>query len=202
MAWPVATAVTGVKAWETFQLQGCKMNRFFSVGFLVFGMTSMGCGGAKVEGLEGVRPTHPVREAVIESGDAQLGDFVAEELTALGLKSIGPTASAKRLPELGIPIGKALLPENLAKLREQGIDALVVLEPNQSIAADIPQNVQVVLTSTHTRQSMGQFKWHNAWGGMRGSLADATMRKDRRNAAKDIASYIHKAVGGIAPGEK
>ena len=32
--------------------------------------------------------------------------------------------------------------------------------------------------------------WQNAWGGLRGSMADGDMRKNRESAAEDIADEI------------
>jgi hypothetical protein len=50
--------------------------------------------------------------------------------------------------------------------------------------------VDVILTSTHDLKQFIKFTWNNAWGGMKGSIADYTMRKGRKAATKGVADEI------------
>jgi hypothetical protein len=56
--------------------------------------------------------------------------------------------------------------------------------------SDTPQTVKVRISSTHDLEQFIRFTWHNAWGGMRGSIADWAMRKGRESSAEDIADEI------------
>ena len=84
----------------------------------------------------------------------------------------------------------ATLPGNLELLRADGIDAWMKASEATHPTSDTPQSVDIILTSTHDLKQFIKFTWINAWGGMRGSIADAVMRKGRKAAAKGVADEI------------
>jgi len=65
----------------------------------------------------------------------------------------------------------------------------------------LPQSASVLLTSTETARIIGGVSWQNGWGGMAGSIADRTMRKDVADAAKEITDALVKQVSFRGDGQ-
>ncbi|MFT7485830.1 MAG: hypothetical protein ACI9F9_001681 [Candidatus Paceibacteria bacterium] len=99
-------------------------------------------------------------------------------------------ASVDALKGLNIKSVQASRPENLAKLRELGWDAFLRIDTTNNPMADSPKSVTVTLISTHDPEQVIEFVWTNAWGGMPGSLADASMRKGLADAAALVSDEL------------
>ena len=81
--------------------------------------------------------------------------------------------------------------ESYAALRNAGVDALLIVK--DVMAQDgTPESASVRLTSTATRDVVAGLTWQNGWGGMRGSIADRTMRKNLVGAASEISNALVK----------
>ena len=55
-----------------------------------------------------------------------------------------------------------------------------------------PQSASVRVNSTYDGTIIAGLSWQNGWGGVAGSMADRTMRKDLTQAATEIAEELTK----------
>ena len=135
---------------------------------------------------------HPVARLAVSPSGGEMAEAIAASLREKGgdMEILDPAATAQILRETGIMGPQATLPENLAKLRSRSIDAWLRADFGTHAIADVPQNISVRISSTHDAAQFIDFVWHNAWGGMRGSLADATMRKGPEKAVDEVTDAI------------
>jgi hypothetical protein len=80
-------------------------------------------------------------------------------------------------------------PENLAKLKAQGIDAFLSVRASGAYDGQ-PQGASARVVSTGTGRLIAGVTWQNAWGGQAGSIADRTMRKGLNEASVEIANAL------------
>jgi hypothetical protein len=157
----------------------------FSPGFVA-------CAGAKIVNVEG-----HIEHEVSRIATSPFGDTLADEIAVDVRESdqntaeiLNTSSTLSLIERLGIMAIKATSPENLERLRSEGIDAWLETEYTNHPTSDTPQTVKVRISSTHDLEQFIRFTWHNAWGGVRGSIADWAMRKGRESAAEDIADEI------------
>lgn len=152
----------------------------------------LSCAGTQVSE---VRSTIEHQISVI--GTAPVGGEIADSIAsafadsdATSVQVLNTTETAALLKELNLSSSKALLEENLRLLRQRGLDAWLVLESQAHMVSSDPGSIRLRLASTHAIDQEISFRWKNAWGGMPGSLADATMRRTRAQAAKELADEL------------
>jgi len=163
-----------------------------------------GCGGSKIATVKGngarggktiaVSPPQSP-DSLINSG-SELADAIGTELAARGFVVLDIAATAARLRKYDIPSGYALTKQGLSTLRKENVDSVLTVSSTATVAGGPSmRHVQARLTSTATAEEIGGVNWDNSWGGMPGSPADFTMRKDVATAAKEIASELVKLLG-------
>ena len=135
-------------------------------------------------------PRHEVRTVATNPAGYDTGDAIAKALEArddFAPKVLDVEQTMQLLRKLGIPSSKATLPESRQRLRAEGIDGWLDVTMEEHPTSDDPNRISVRLSSTHDPKLAITLEWRNAWGGMKGSLADASMRMGLDSAAKEIA---------------
>ena len=84
-------------------------------------------------------------------------------------------------------------PEGLGRLRDQGIDAMLVVRSGGGYDQQ-PQNASARMNSTHNGQVLAGVTWQNGFGGVAGSPADRVMRKGLSEAASEIAAALAERI--------
>lgn len=168
---------------------------------LFVGLSLISCSGPRTVGSDNsIR--HEVRRIALSPSGGAFVDAIAQNVRDSENNTaelLSTQSTAELLKRLGVMGARATQPESLAQLRAEGIDAWMRVEVGAHQIADTPQNVEVRVTSTHDAQQFIDFKWHNGQGGMRGSIADATMRKNSATAAKLIAEELVERLNAEPP---
>lgn len=113
------------------------------------------------------------------------------ELFNDGVTVIDPEQTRGILGHLGISEIQIATPESYVALHKAGIDALLVVKGVMAYDGT-PESASVRLTSMPTGEVVAGLTWQNGWGGMRGSIADRTMRKNLAQAASEISGALMK----------
>ncbi len=121
-----------------------------------------------------------------------LADAVGVELSNRGFTVIDSASTSQMLVRLNLNEVEISTPQGLTKLKDQGIDAFLTVRAAGE--GGQPQSASARVNSTHTGQVMAGISWQNAWGGMKGSIADRTMVKGLAEAAAEIADALTKAI--------
>ena len=138
---------------------------------------------------------HPVKSIAMAPDGGLLADAVAVELSNRGYNVIDSATTSKMMVRLNLNEVEITRPEGLAKLREQGIDALLSVRAAAGYDQQ-PQSASARVTSTHTGRVLAGITWQNGWGGQAGSIADRTMRKGLAEAATEITDALAKSMSG------
>lgn len=149
----------------------------------------MGCGTAHVSSVNGVTAVAPVHNVAMMPGGGLLADAVAVELSSRGLTIVDPTSTSSMMAGLNLTEVEITQPQGLAKLKKQGIDAILIVRSAASAAGD-PQSASARMISTESGVLIAGVTWQNGWGGQSGSIADRAMRKGLSDAAAQIASEL------------
>jgi hypothetical protein len=164
------------------------------LGILARVMLSIGCASSQISSIPiSAKPTHKVQAIAMAPGGGLLADAVAVELANRGLTVIDPSSTSNLLVRLNLTEIEVARPEGLAKLRDHGIDAYLVVR-SAAGADGRPESVSARMNSTYTGQVLAGVTWQNGWGGVAGSPADRTMRKNLVEAANEIANALAQRV--------
>lgn len=120
-----------------------------------------------------------------------LAEAVAVELSNRGYTVIDPSDTSRLMARLNLNEVEIARPEGLSKLRDQGIDALLVVRAAGGYD-EHPQSATARVSSTYTGRLIAGVSWQNGWGGQAGSIADRVMRKGLTQAAQEIAEAISR----------
>jgi len=154
-----------------------------------------GCGTSQV-GTVGSGQTAVVKTIAMMPGGGVLADAVAKELAARGFKIVDSATTSSMLARLNLKETETSRPEGLSKLRDQGVDAILVVSGERGYDNQ-PQSASARMTSTRNGALIASVTWQNAFGGMRGSIADHVMRKGLSQAAiemaNELASHVTRA---------
>jgi hypothetical protein len=149
-----------------------------------------GCSGSQVSSLPvAAAPSHPVRAIAMAPSGGLLADAVAVELSNRGYTVIDGADTSRMLVRLNLTEVEIAQPEGLARLRAQGLDAVLSVRAAAGYDGQ-PQSAAARVNSTHTGRVLAGVNWQNGWGGMPGSPADRTMRSGLVNAARQIVDAI------------
>ncbi|MGG5819358.1 hypothetical protein [Falsiroseomonas sp. HW251] len=149
-----------------------------------------GCGGSQVSSVPVVSgPAHPVRAIAIMPGGGLLADAVAVEISNRGYTVIDGSDTSRLMARLNLNEVEIARPEGLARLREQGIDAVLTVRAAGGYDQQ-PQSASARVNSTQSGRVISGVTWQNGWGGRAGSIADRTMRKGLGEAAREIAAAL------------
>lgn len=150
------------------------------------------CASAQIaQSTRGSYTGPPIHTVAIAPGGGALADAIGVELFNDGLTVMDPEQTKGILGRVGISQVLIATSESYAALRNAGVDALLIVK--DVMAQDgTPESASVRLTSTATRDVVAGLTWQNGWGGMRGSIADRTMRKNLVGAASEISNALVK----------
>ena len=156
----------------------------FSAVFLV------GCASSKISSAPiASRAKHQVKVIAFSPGGGLLSDAVGVELANRGFTVIDSSTTSNMMIRLNLIEIEISRPEGLAKLKDQGIDALLVVRGGGGYDQN-PQSASARMNSTHNGQVLAGATWQNGYGGQAGSPADRVMRKGLSDAASEIAAAL------------
>jgi len=151
-------------------------------------MFLIACAGAGVSQSTGrIQPNLVI--ALAPSGGV-LADAIGIELFNRGFTVVDTAQFSNFMVRHDISEFEFSQPQNLKLIKEEGIDAILMVK---SVAGydQKPQSATVRLNSTDDwGRVIAGVSWKNGWGGMRGSIADRSMRKDLPGAAKQIVQSL------------
>ena len=135
----------------------------------------------------------------LECAIGLFGLLMLPGFAALEKMDFDTSQTSSLLIRLNLEEMEVVRPENLARLRTEGIDAYLVCR-SAAGRDGLPQSASVRINSTHTGAILSGLSWQNGWGGQAGSIADRTMRKDLSEAASEIARELTARLGAASPG--
>ena len=148
------------------------------------------CASAKVaQSVRGNYVGPPIRTVAIAPGGGALADSVGVELFNRGINVVDSEQTQGILGHVGISEIQIATPQSYAALRSAGADALLIVKGVMG-ADGTPESASARLTSTATGEVVAGITWQNGWGGMRGSIADRTMRKNLAEAASEVSDSL------------
>ena len=160
--------------------------------FLVLGTLAAlaGCGFSKVSSLPGSLATaQAVRVIAFAPGGGLLADAIGVELSNRGFTVIDSSSTSSMMIRLNLNEVEIAKPEGLNKLKDQGIDAILVVR-SAGGKDDNPQSASARMNSTENGQVLAGVTWQNGFGGQAGSISDRVMRKGLADAAAEIATAL------------
>lgn len=148
-----------------------------------------GCASSKVSSMALAAVKQSVRVIALTPGGGLMADAVGVELANRGFTIIDPSSTSNMMIRLNLNEVEVAKPEGLTKLREQGIDALLIVRTVGGYDQQ-PQSASARMNSTQSGQLLAGVTWQNGYGGMAGSPADRVMRKGLSEAAIEIADAL------------
>lgn len=130
-----------------------------------------------------------VKRLAIAPGSGVLGDAIAVELFNRGLNIVDARESTSIMGRSGLQEFEFATDAGFSALRASGIDAVLIVKSATAID-ETPESASVRITSVESGVILAGLTWQNGWGGMRGSVADRTMRKNLSAAAQEISDGI------------
>lgn len=162
--------------------------------FIVILMTLflIGCAGSRLN-ISKSATVFDLKTIALMPGGGVLADAIGIELLRYGFDIIDPATITSCMVRLNLTEIEFALPQNLKKLADEGIDA-VLLVKSVSGYDNRPNSASIKLVSTATGRLLIGATWQTGKGGALGSPADAMMRKDISAAAHEIATGIGNAL--------
>lgn len=153
-----------------------------------------GCATSKVSAVPvKTKIVHEVRAIALTPGGGLLADAVGVELANRGYTVVDPAQFTNLMVRLNLNELEVAQPAGLQKLKDAGLDAYLSVKAAAGYD-DQPQSASARLVSTHTGQLLAGVSWQNGWGGVKGSMADRTMRKGLAKAAEQITDSLVKSL--------
>ena len=132
-----------------------------------------------------------IHAIALAPGGGALADAIGVELFNDGITVIDPDQTKAILGHVGISEFQIASPESYAALHGAGADAVLIVKAVMT-QDGTPESASVRLSGTSHGEVIAGLTWQNGWGGMRGSIADRTMRKNLADAASEISSTLMK----------
>lgn len=149
-----------------------------------------GCASSRVSTPSALAPlAHAVNRVALAPSGGLLADAVGIEIFGQGITVIDTQETSSLLVRTGLTETEVMSPQSLSLLREQGIDAFLVVRSADGYDGR-PQSATARAVSTHDGSLVAAVTWQNGRGGAAGSAADGMMRKDLTEAAQEIASAL------------
>ena len=153
-----------------------------------------GCAGSRVS-VTGTssRIPQPINTIALMPGGGILADAIGVEFSNHGFNVIESSAMTALMARLNLDEFELAQPQSLEKLKEKNIDAYLSVKAAAGNDGR-PQSASARLNSTTDGKILAGVSWQNGWGGMEGSMADRTMRKDLAGAAKEITRSLIRQI--------
>lgn len=126
-------------------------------------------------------------------GGGILADAIGTSLLKYNISVIDTSSLSSIMIRDNLNEAELMLPTNLVKLKEKGIDAVLNVRTVAGYDGK-PQSASFRLVSTENGMIVCGGSWNNAAAGAQGSIADAAARRDLSFAAEEISSGIAKAL--------
>jgi hypothetical protein len=134
-----------------------------------------------------------VKVIAFAPGGGVLADAIGVELANRGFTVIDSSSTSNLMMRLNLDEIEIATPQGLNKLRERGVDAVLVVR-SAGGKDDNPQSASARMNSTQNGQVLAGVTWQNGFGGQAGSVADRVMRKGLTEAAAEIANALAQRV--------
>lgn len=168
-----------------------KRRHALALGSIIF---LSGCAASKISAVSAPNQIkHTVKVIAFAPGGGLIADAVGVELANRGFSIIDSATTSSMMIRLNLNEVEIARPEGLAKFREQGIDAMLVVRGGGGYDQQ-PQSASARMNSTTTGQVIAGVTWQNGFGGAAGSPADRIMRKGLNEAAVEIANALAERV--------
>lgn len=165
------------------------MKKHIALGLVLTALLG-GCASSKISSLPVASQTkHSVKVIAFAPGGGLLADAVGVELLNRGFTVIDSTMTSNMMVRLNLNEIEISRPEGLSKLKDQGVDAYLVVRSGGGYDQQ-PQSASARMNSTHNGQVLAGVTWQNGFGGAAGSPADRVMRKGLTDAAAEIANAL------------
>jgi hypothetical protein len=172
---------------------GVIVNRRLYISLLAAALLSS-CATSKVSSLPvSSQAKHTVKVIAFSPGGGLLADAVGVELSNRGFTVIDSATMSSMMIRLNLSEIEITRPEGLAKLKDQGIDAFLVVRTAGGYDQN-PHSASARMNSTHSGQVLAGVTWQNGFGGIAGSPADRVMRKGLADAATEITNALVERV--------
>ncbi len=135
----------------------------------------------------------PIKSIAMMPGGGILSEAVSVELLNRGFTVIDASTTSSMMVRLNLNEIEITRPEGLGKLRDQGIEAVLIVKA-AGVYDDQPQSASARMTSTADGRLIAGVTWQNGFGGQAGSMADRVMRQGLTGAASEIANGLVKQV--------
>lgn len=165
------------------------MRAFLAAGVLALS----GCATSHLSSMPASGEAPAIRVIAFAPGDGLMSDAVGVELSNMGYVVIDSGATTAMVARLNLNEVQAVMPEGLAKIHEQGIDAILSVKAVGGPDGR-PQSASARMTSTETGRVLAGVTWQNGWGGAPGSIADRVQRDDLTGAAAQIAKALAERI--------
>ncbi|MCK9424965.1 MAG: hypothetical protein M0Q21_02875 [Ignavibacteriaceae bacterium] len=170
------------------------MKKWFQLYFVLISVSIFyGCAGSSISLVGGKNPGHPVNVIAINPNSGILGDAIAIEIASYDINVVDPAQLTNIVARLNLNEFEIGTPQNLLKLKDQGIDGYLVVKVASGYDG-LPQSASVRLNSTYNGQLIAGVSWQNGYGGQATSMLDRAMRKDVSSAAKEIVAKLIKNI--------
>ena len=170
------------------------MNRRNTLLAIVSTLILAACASSKISTMPVVGGlTHSVKSIAMAPDGGLLADAVAVDLSNRGFNIIDSATTSRMMVRLNLNEIEITRPEGLAKLRDQGIDAFLIVRAAAGYDQQ-PTSASARINSTHTGRVLAGITWQNGWGGQAGSIADRQHRKGLAEAASEIADALAKNI--------
>lgn len=160
------------------------------MSFLMWSCASSQISQTAVRPYRGPKPS----SIALSPGGGVLGEAIGLELFNRGYTVVDPDETARMVGRSDLTEFEVSQAAGLEALRDKGIDALLVVKTVAGYDGR-PQSATARLTATADGQIISAVTWQNGWGGLEGSPADRTMRKDVAEAAREIVSALASHLG-------
>jgi hypothetical protein len=135
----------------------------------------------------------PVKVIAFMPGGGLIADAVGIELSNKGFIIVDSSSMSNMMIRLNLNEIEIVRPEGLAKLKTQGIDAVLSVR-GAAAYDDQPQSISARMNSTATGRVIAGVTWQNGYGCAPGSPCDRVMRKGLTDAANEIANALAQRV--------
>jgi hypothetical protein len=161
---------------------------------LLLVMLLSGCASSKLSSIpvsdQGVRTVNAI---AFMPGGGLVADAVGVELANRGFTIIDSATVSSMMVRLNLNEVEIIKPEGLAKLKDQGIDAVLSVRAAGSYDSQ-PQSVSARMNSTLNGKVIAGVTWQNGYGCAPGSPCDRMWRKGLTDVASEIADALAQRV--------
>lgn len=170
------------------------MKKYFAL-ILLASVLLGGCASSKVSSLPIANQVkHSVKVIAFAPGGGLIADAVGVELSNRGFTVIDSSTTSSMMVRLNMNEIEITRPEGLAKLKDQGIDALLVVRAASGNDQQ-PQSASARMISTHSGQVLAGVTWQNGFSGYR--EFSPLVRKGLTEAAAEIAVALAERVESV-----